>query len=211
MGGKEPCLIDPTCRPFDRPPEHVSNPLINGSSKETIMNILAIGQPCDPSISCWPEGCHYNYDISGHLLHYLFSNPSTIEVSSVQRGKARFGLYIQGPVIFLLHQFGEMLWNDAPYSWWLVSQETRKLPEVGDHLHALLKVVLVDSTSGLVAALRALTFSSAFTNRLHEAIRAQSEHHWSQSEHDSVIREVYSRFSTEDLLRRAIITCNGGD
>jgi hypothetical protein len=175
------------------------------------MNILSIGQSCDPSVSSWPEGCHYNYDISGHLLHYLYRNPSTIEVSSVQRGKARFGLYIHGPVIFLLHQFGEMLWNDAPYSWWLVSDDSRKLPDNSDNLHALLKVVLVDSNTGLVSALRALTFSPAFTNRLHQAIRAQSEKPWSQSEHDSAIREVYSRFSTEDLVRRAEIICNGGD
>jgi hypothetical protein len=139
------------------------------------MSTLSVGQPYDPSVASWPEGCHYNYDASGHWLHYLFNNPSQVEIVSIQKGPGQFGLYVQDPVIFLLHQFGDMPWNDAPYSWWLVSEQHRKLPEIGPGEHALLKVVLIDTATGIVSDLRALTFSSEFTRKLHEEILRQSE------------------------------------
>jgi hypothetical protein len=175
------------------------------------MEILAVGQPYDASIANWPEGCHYNFDTSGHWLHYLYSKPSSLEISSIQSGEVQFGLYINGPVIFLLHQFGEMAWNDASYSWWLVSEEFRQVPTVGDKLHALLKVVMVDTETGLIKALRALTFSAEFTEYLHEAIRHQSEKPWSPTEHERAIRYVYSKYSTMDLVDRGEAFCKGGE
>jgi len=175
------------------------------------MHRIAIGEPYDASVSDWPEGCHYNYDVSGHSLHYLYNGPLPIEISSVQRGQAQFGLYVRGPVTFLLHQFGEMPWNDAPYSWWLVPEDERKLPEVSDDLHALLRVIMLDTCTGLVVALRVLTFSPEFTKRLHQAIRLQSERSFSRSRHDQIVRDVYSRFTTDDLVLRSEIFCKGGD
>ncbi|HTY24017.1 MAG TPA: hypothetical protein VMC85_12855 [Desulfomonilaceae bacterium] len=175
------------------------------------MQILAIGQPFDPAFNQWPEGCHYNYDDSGHWLHYFYNNPSEQEISSIQRGEALFGLYISGPVIFLLHRFGKMPWNDAPYSWWLVAQEFRKIPEISDELHALLRVVMVDTATGLVVALRGLTFSAEFTRYLHEAIVNQSKQPCSLSQHDLIVREVYLTLSTHDLVRRCEIVCKGGE
>jgi len=175
------------------------------------MEILAIGQPYDPSVKSWPEGCHYNYDVAGHSLHYFYDKPTSLEVSSIQAGQAQFGLYIHGPVIFLLHQFGDMPWNYAPYNWWRVSQESREIPEVSDEIHALLKVIMVDTDTCLIAALRALTFSAPFTRRLHEAIMSQSERPQGQALHDEIIYDVYARYTTEDLVTMAEIFCRGGE
>lgn len=175
------------------------------------MHVLAVGQPYSTEACEWPEGCHYNFDAAGHWLHYFYENPTRTEIDSIQRGPAKFGLFVQDPVIFLLHQFGQMLWHDAPYSWWLVSREHRRIPEITVDEHAFLRVALVDTTTGVVAALRALTFSVEFTRSLHGEILRQSENPWSSSQHDAVIKYVYSRFTTEDLIERSIIFCNGGD
>ena len=174
------------------------------------MHVIRVGEEYTPSVLKWPDGCHYRYDTSGHWLHYLFHHPSSIEKEIVQSGPAQFALYIHESVIFFLHQFWEMLWNNAPYSWWLVPDEERQLPDFEDGLHALLKVVLVDTLTGRVAAMRALTFSADFTKRLHAEIRAQSGKPWSLSEHEEIIRYVYARYSTDDLLIRAHIRCRGG-
>ena len=175
------------------------------------MDTIAIGQPYDASITSWSEGCHYNYDTSGHWLHYLYSKPSKIEIDSIQTGEAQFALYVREPVLFLLHQFGDMAWNDASYNWWLVSEEFRKVPEQTEGLHALLKVVMVDTDTGVVVALRALTFSAEFTKRLEEVIRGQSEQPWSKAHHEEAVRYVYGRYSTMDLVERAEIFCRGGE
>jgi hypothetical protein len=50
-----------------------------------------------------------------------------------------------------------------------------------------------------------------FTRRLHEEILRQSESPWSSWRHNAVIESVYSRFTTQDLVERSIVFCNGGD
>lgn len=175
------------------------------------MDILAVGQPYDPSVLEWPEGCHYNYDRSGHWLHYLFNNPREEERTSIQSGDAQFGLYVHGPVLFLLHQFGDMPWNDASYCWWRVAVEDRAVPEISDSLHALLKVVMVDTANGSVVALRALTFSAEFTRRLHEAIRYQAAHQWNAIHQERLVSLVYSKFTINDLVWRSEVFCKGGE
>ena len=122
-----------------------------------------------------------------------------------------FGLYVQGPVIFLLHKFGDMPWNDSPYSFWLVPEESRKLPDINDQDHAFLRAVLIDTATGIVQALRALTFSAQFTKRLHEEIVLQSMKPWDLRAYDSVIKATYLKYSTLDLVKRSTIFCNGGD
>ncbi|MFH1115973.1 MAG: hypothetical protein V1792_18835 [Pseudomonadota bacterium] len=114
--------------------------------KSNDLGIIAVGEPLDPDVETFPEGCHFNFDISGCWLHYLYNKPSKIEIASIQRRQADFGLYVHGPIIFLLHKFGEMAWNDSPYSWWLVSKEFRKFPEETEGLHALLKTIMVDTS-----------------------------------------------------------------
>lgn len=175
------------------------------------LEILAVGEPFKYDGEILPEGTHYNFDASGHWVHYLYRRPTPSEIRSIQAGEAQFGLFVQEPVVFLLHRFGQMLWNDSPYSWWLVSEEARKVPTSGDGLHALLKVVMVDIQSRLVVALRALTFSPDFTERLHQAILKQIERPWTKQEHEGLVRHVYSRYSTLDLVKRAEIFCKGGE
>lgn len=175
------------------------------------LEILAIGEPFPGPGERLPEGTHYNFDASGHWLHYLYRNPTKTEIQSLQNGEAEFGLYVQEPVVFLLHRFGQMLWNDSPYSWWLVSEEARKVPTFGDGLHALLKVVMVDIENRLVVALRALTFSPEFTEKLHLAILAQIQRPWNRNEYEKAVREIYNEFSTVDLVAKAEVFCKGGE
>ncbi|MGO9121108.1 MAG: hypothetical protein ACLQPD_26285 [Desulfomonilaceae bacterium] len=175
------------------------------------MDAVAVGQLYDPEVISWPEGCLYNYDISGHWLHYLYRNPTVAEIASIMTGPAQFALFIQYPVIFLLHQFGQMPWNDAPYSWGLVPEESRRLPELDPSLHALLKIIMVNSETGIVVALRALTFSGEFTYQLHRAIKAQASLHWDSELHYKTIKSVYQTLTPEEMVQRAGTTCKGGD
>jgi hypothetical protein len=175
------------------------------------MDILAIGQPFGQTTRQWPEGTMFNYDASGHWLIYFYSSPSRIEISSIQEGPAEFGLYVAGPVIFLLHRFHPMPWNDSPYTFWLVHEDERKLPEVSDHLHALLRVILVDTSTGLIEAIRACTFSAEFTKKLHQAIHFQASLAWDQSLHEQVIQEVYTNLTTNDMVRQCKLFCKGGE
>lgn len=175
------------------------------------MHAIMIGEQYEANVTDWPEGCHYNFDEAGHWLHLMWSNPIDLEISSVQSGRAQFGLYLHDTVIFLLHQFGETPWNEAAYSIHLVARERRCLPEMDSNLHALLKVILIDSGTGIVKAIRALTFSAEFTYRLHRAIEWQSKQPWDASKHTEIVKWVCDTYKTADLVQLAEITCKGGD
>jgi hypothetical protein len=175
------------------------------------MHAIIVGEKYEPNVIDRPEGCHYNFDETGHWLRLMWSNPIDLEISSVQSGRARFGLYVHDTVIFLLHQFGETPWNEAAYSIHLVAQERRRIPEINPRLHALLKVILIDSATGVVAAIRALTFSADFTYRLHKAIRRQSKQLWDASKHTEIVKWVSDTYKTTDLVQQAEIMCKGGD
>lgn len=172
---------------------------------------LAIGEPYDPSVTEWPEGSIYNYDSSGHWILIMYRELTEEEIKGVQEGPIHFGLFVHAPVLFLLHQCGRMGWHDCPYSWWRVPPEDRSLPDVTPGYHALVKIVLIDSSTGLVRALRACTFSSEFTLRLHTAITGQSHIRWSDEEHQAIIQSVYRAYSPGKLAQHAGIRCQGGD
>jgi hypothetical protein len=168
------------------------------------MEILSIGKP-NPSKGPFQEGCHYNYDVGGHWLQYLYNKPTTEEIESIQKSKPLFALYIKDPVIFLLHQFGEMPWNDSPYSWWIVKPENRANPEINDTDLALLSIMMTDISTRLIVALRALTLSLPFTKRLHQEIIRQSQYPLNMMDYHRVIEETYSEYSTNDMVEQAIM------
>jgi len=174
------------------------------------LNIIAIGERFDPYVETFPEGCHYNYDISGHWIYYLYQNPTEEEISSIQSGEIDFGLYVRGPILFLLHKFGDMNWNDSSYSWWLVSDEFRAIPDRTEG-HASIKTILIDSETGLVKAMRACTLSQEFTVYLHDTIRMQTQQSWNRELHEEAVHYIYSRYSTQNLVDMAEIFCKGGE
>ena len=78
---------------------------------------------------------------------------------------------------FLLYRFGEILpWSDSAFSWWNVAEEVRRIPEQRKHPaeRTLLKIILVEATTGVIKAIRVTTFSPEFTERLHRGIRRQA-------------------------------------
>ncbi len=179
------------------------------------MTVLEVGRPYIVGRRKWPEGVEYNCRSGGHELRLFFDSPSASEIEAVRIGECEFALVMEGPVIFLMYKFGVAInWSDAPYSWHLVPEDQRTLPEPeGPETRALLQVVLIDAASGLVRALRALTFSPVFTRALHAAIRAQADMIWAgKASYDAALADAYRRYpASTDLLRGAVARTFGGE
>lgn len=161
-----------------------------------------------------PEAVEYNYHDAGHELRLIWRDPSAREIEAVRRGAARFALYTHRDVVFFLYRFGEMPWSDAPFSWHLVPEGRRRVPErAGPETRALLQVQLIESRSGTVLALRTLTLSPEFTRLLHAAIRRQSEAPWpGRASYDAQLHEAYRRFPTSaQMAKNATARTKGGD
>jgi len=175
------------------------------------MTPIEVGELYHPQRTTWPELAQYNYDANGHHLTLFFEAPSTQEKLAVKRGPWRFALYEHGSVLFLCHRSKTSPWSDSPYSWHRVPLERRQVPPVleGDE-RAVLGIVLVDAATGVVEAIRSLSWSPDFSTAVHEAIRRQIESPYEPGQHNADINEAYKKHSSVRSMVKAAFAQSGG-
>jgi len=136
-------------------------------------------------------------------------------LEAVRVGRVDLGVWCRAPhVIVLLYRIaGACEWSDAPYSWHLVPEDRRALPEptTSSADRALLQIILVEAESGIVRVIRAVTFDPLATRLLGQAIRDQAAAEWDRAAYDAELREAYAVHTTRSLLAAALVRCRGGD
>jgi hypothetical protein len=174
------------------------------------------GDPC--TIPSQSGGYRYTYQAGVHLLELFVPRPTPREVHDVTEASAEFALTIDGPAIYLLFRFLGWPWNYCAYTWHLVQPEARILPpEPRDGAgHAVLSIVLVDTETTIVQALRACTFSRPFTTKLHDAIRQQARQPFDREAYARHVQRIDDQRTTPEmvgrrLLARAVARTHGGD
>jgi len=174
------------------------------------MRSYKVGTPFAAGRTRWREGAEYSYQDGWHQLRLFFSQPTPEETAAVDAEVVTFALVVEGDVILFLYRFGtEGDWSDAPYSWWMVRPERRGLPPtLGPGLGALLTTFLINADTGVLEALRVLTFSHEFSTILYDAIRAQASAPFDQGSYDAQLDALRDRYPTgESLLSRACVAC----
>ena len=177
------------------------------------MPTLSVGSLYHPARTSWPECSQYNYRAGAHELLLFLHRPSEDEVAAIRTGESEFALYVSGLVILLLYRFGSAIqWSDAPYSWHLVPTDEQDLPsaDLEGGKRALLNVILIDASNGKVQGIRALTVSSAFTRKVHSAIREQAEGPWDPTGYQRELDQLYARHTSEQLVQLAMARSKGG-
>lgn len=179
------------------------------------MYAYKVGELYHQDRTVWEERTEYNFREGGHELRIFMAHLTAREIADVRFNEAEFGLFVQGDILLFLYRFGRSIpWGDAPYSWHLVPPEGRTLPEPA-HMaepHLLLTVFLVEATTGILKAIRQLTFSPAFGAALSLAILEQSQRPWPGGRgYDMQLGAVYTRYPrSSDLLKDAIARTRGG-
>ena len=168
------------------------------------MHSIAVGQLYLPSRTSYPEGCEYNFSANGHELKLFFNNPSKGEIHEVRKGLPRFKLlFYRKSVVFLCFKLGALPWSDAPYSWWRVPEEVRSQPQpIPEGEGALLTIVLIDSETGIVKAIRAIGLPTDLSRELHRAIAHQTENPELAGRYDADINAAYRQFLDTDAMVR---------
>lgn len=179
------------------------------------MQIVAIGKPLFENRTELPEAIEYNYQSGDHTLLLSMKNLHPREIEAVRAAEAEFGLYCENGIVFLLYRFGETLpWSDSAFSWWNVAEEDRQIPtpQSNPAERILLKIILVEAATGIVKAIRVTTFSPAFTEKLHEAIRQQAAgERFSRDEFVNRSLQIYQKFTPADFAANAIVKTKGGE
>jgi hypothetical protein len=179
------------------------------------MQIVAIGKPLFEGRTELPETIEYNYQAGDHTLLLSMKNLHRREVEAVREAEAEFGLYCEDGIVFLLYRFGETLpWSDSAFSWWNIAVEDRQIPapQMNPAERILLKIILVEAATGIVKAIRVTTFSPAFTEKLHAAIREQAKgESFSRDEFVNRSLQIYKKFTPADFATNAIVKTKGGE
>ncbi|HQU85046.1 MAG TPA: hypothetical protein PKY59_18035 [Pyrinomonadaceae bacterium] len=179
------------------------------------MQIVALGKPLYVGRDELPEAIEYNYRAGDHTLLLSMKNLHPREIEAVRSESAEFGLYCEDGIIFLLYRFGEILpWSDSAFSWWNVAEEDRRIPQhrKSPAERILLKIILVEASTGIVEAIRVTTFSPEFTERLHRAIRGQAaDKEFSREEFTARSLKIYEKYSPAELAAKAFGKTKGGD
>lgn len=173
-----------------------------------------VGMPYQAGVTHWAEIPEYSYRGGAHEIVHFIASPSALEIQSIQTGMGHFALAIEQGVIILLFRFEPAIsWKDAGFTIHQVPEAERLLPpaDAPEDLRAPLRVILVDADTGIVRAIRHLTFSPEFTRRLHAEIMRQAETPFDRKEYEETERRVFSFYTTMRLLEeRAVYRCIGG-
>lgn len=187
---------------------------MNNDNHSNGPQLLVVGDLYVPGRTSWPEAAEYNYTRAGHDLRLFFAEPSISEVLAARSAKIRLALLVEPPLIVLAYKIpGLADWSDAPYTWHLVPPEHRAIPEVATgEQRAWLNVTLVDASTGILKALRAVTLTPLATQLLHAAIAAQAAQPWDLAAYDAALANLYARHaSSEDIAKAAQALITGGN
>jgi len=163
-----------------------------------------IGQLYKPGQHSLEENVVYRLGHDGHCLVIVQAGIADREIEATQNCTAELRLYIDGPIIFLLFNFGPGQWNDAPFSWHTMPRSSRLYPEqVADT--ATLAVTLVEATSGIVRAAREIAMTHDFAGKLNTAITAQANGSFNGLSYAKHLNLVYNQYTAGDMAEMASV------
>lgn len=168
------------------------------------MNITEIGKLFFPGKTGWREGVWFDYTAIGPVLVFAFKKPSDEEILAARKGQVELALYDDPPVLFILHRIeGLEDWSDCPFSVRLCKDEIDLSLPIEEGKGLGLQIVLVESTTGIVKALRLVGTSTEFARELRAAMVKQMIRPFSPHEYNQTVNDVYTRYTSEQLLNRA--------
>lgn len=144
------------------------------------------------------------------MLIYNFPAPTKIEIASIDHGNIAVSLYECGNTLFFLSSFGNLPWSDTPCNANQNSED--ELQEFFLKAHRLedkielglpLSVILLDSNTGVIKAMRYFGLSNQFSMRLIEIFRRQFSTEYDEKTELKKIRNLYQRISSEEMASMA--------
>ncbi|HEY3426257.1 MAG TPA: hypothetical protein VGL27_15785 [Negativicutes bacterium] len=155
------------------------------------------------------EEVSYRYDSAGHVLVLVLSALTAEQIQDSKKGTVELAMYEDGPVIFLLSKFGDNgKWNDAPYSWHLMSRSQQVLPDdLAEGAGAKMKVILVNADNGMVEVIRTVIMGHDFVEQLHAAIHKQASGRFNGQSYAKHLNGIWNQYTPEEMVEMAQARC----
>jgi hypothetical protein len=170
------------------------------------MHKIEVGELYLKGKTSYPSGVEFNFSRIGYELRLFYDRPSKAEIKAIKKGAAQFKLLIHEKIIFLLYKFNPLPWGDAPYSWWAVPLNYRIEPEkITKGTKILLQIILIDSTTGIVKAIRVKTLETELSQKLYAAIKEQMSQKISNRDYENSVNRAYVKYAnTSDMVKATL-------
>jgi len=168
-------------------------------SEERVLQTYTIGERYPGTIARLApgeEGLLFDFSDTGAVIIAVYKNPSPREIRNFGAGPVRFGLLEFEGVIFVLAKFGTEQWIDLPYFVDLMPHfETSDIP---DKVGYVVQVVLIDTDSFVIRAIRLTVMSTAMSRRFNELVERQRG--TMPKDFQGAVDQIYADFTTEQLV-----------
>jgi len=171
---------------------------------------LKVGALFAPPRRRWPEGAAFAYFSGGYELLLRFESPTAAEIAAVERGPASLGALLYGAALLVVYRFGApaapegtrdpIAWSDVPNHVGLVLEAQRELPP-RDEDQAVLRIVLVDASTGIIRALRVVLLAPGFTAYLCDALHQQAAEPFAARDFERDVAEAEAAMDCEAMSR----------
>lgn len=164
----------------------------------------------------WSDTVRQTYPEAGHELVLAHRGVSDRQARAVGFGPASFALVVEPPLLILCYQFGDAVpWSVAPYRWHLLSPMERYVTpfeSVDSSARALVRISLVDESTGRLRARRDVPLSITITRAWNAFVRRHASRSCSEARYNAALTQFFRRFpTTEALLSYAIATSLDGE
>lgn len=167
----------------------------------------SVGTLYNPDFGPWPEyRAEWRLSEDGVELLLCMADPTAAEIDAVRTGRSRFALVAGEHALVLAYRFGTQPWSDTPWQACRQTDLTAGLIDVPAGQHLALKVFLVDSTTGILQAIRMTTWTADFAAAVNRAILRQLRNRSNDEQGGAEIDEWYRRYpATKKLVEHADI------
>lgn len=171
-----------------------------------MLYVVEVGKPYMKGIESYQEGVRFNFSNVGGYLFIVYDTPTQDEIKNIRKGKIKTTILPIEEVLFLFFKFGSLPYMDAPYTVHL--SRPFNFFELTEGIGYNLKIILVDGRTGIVKAIRIVGFPTELSLKLRELIENQKKMYFDLNDYYRKINQIYSLYSTDDLVRKSLVTSN---
>jgi len=154
----------------------------------------------DPKFKTGTEAAYFDMDDAGATLTILFNRPTAKEVNVLQSGSLEFGLFETQGIVFVLAKPEGMGWMDAPYMAHL-SKNLTTLQEIECGQGYGCTIILADSSTGKIKALRLVGLGTTLSRWLKNNIEWQLKREFDRKEYERALASATEKYSSEDMAK----------
>jgi len=165
--------------------------------------VFSVGEKFPLEIEILYPGDHYYFNIISNtvILAYFYERPTFEEINCMMTGKCQFAITEKYGIMFFLSKVGKMNWSDLAFNHHLIIDELTSVPPEGYGYP--ISVMMVDRSTNVIKTMRAVGVSSKFSREMKTILEKNKALNLDGVEYRERTADVYSRYSTQDLLKQA--------